>query len=82
MSSAMNNSVSHSAAAAANASLCERANAAFQEHLVAMFQLPADLALARVNASLSADGTSASPLPRYCVFTVSAARRDAVAPPR
>ena len=50
MSEAMNNSVSNSAS---EGLLRGRAIAAFEEHLVEMFRMPADLALARVNAELA-----------------------------
>src|SRR5688572_26453869 len=50
MSQAMNNSMIRSAA---NASFRRQAITAFQEHLVRMFDMPANLALARVNAELA-----------------------------
>jgi prepilin-type N-terminal cleavage/methylation domain-containing protein/prepilin-type processing-associated H-X9-DG protein len=53
MSEAMNNSMMNTAAANANRSFREQAIAAFQEHLVRMFHMPAKLALARVNAELA-----------------------------
>src|SRR5688500_7222318 len=50
MSQAMNNSMIRSTT---NASFRRQAITAFQEHLVRMFDMPANLALARVNAELA-----------------------------
>jgi len=56
MSEAMNNSGTKSMSAAvapADVSICEQALAAFQQHLVETFHMPAKMALARVNAELA-----------------------------